>query len=182
VLIIFEVGYIFTEYFFDFFKAYISINILLTDIISVGLVLISSMLPYLVKYLIGYCHFYYQLGYGLIFYIYIYRRRKAKKLNNWNSFYGDSISNWILFNLAIFNKFIFNRNLIVLLKTIAIKSYLIVNFWIFAFLSKSVRVTKTVNLYNSVKKQYLFYNWTPLFKRTSYISFLSFLKRFSKRK
>lgn len=175
-------GYIFTEYFFDFFKIYVEINVVITNIFIIGLFFIKSILPYIVKYLIGYCHFYYQLGYGLIFYIYIYRRYKAKKTNNWNSFYGDSILNWVLFNVAIFNKFLFNRHFLVYLKTLIVKSWLIINFWVDEYLLKSVYVTKIKYTRTLFKKKYNFYNWTPLFKRTSYIAFFSFLKRFSKRK
>jgi len=42
----------------------------------------TNALPYIIKTVIGYCHFYYQLGYGLVFYIYIYRRYRANKKSN----------------------------------------------------------------------------------------------------
>lgn len=159
---------------------YLSINIWLNNVISFTLVFISSVLPYAVKYVIGYCHFYYQLGYGFIFYIYIYRRRKAKKSNNWSTFYGDSIANWVLFNISVFNKFLFSRMYITLIKQYIVKFFVTLNFVKTMQLQKSERnMTKFTNF---VRKNLILYNWTPLFKRTSYISFFTFLKRFSKRK
>ena len=86
-------GYIFTEFFFDTFKSYVYLSLVLHNLVFLFSDLIVNVLPYVVKYLIGYCNFYYQLGYGVIFYIYFFRRHKAKKLKNWNSFYNDSISN-----------------------------------------------------------------------------------------
>lgn len=74
--------YIFTEVFFESFKIYINIILLIELCIQTILALLSDILPIIVKYLIGYCHFFYQLGYGLIFYIYLYRRHKAKKTKN----------------------------------------------------------------------------------------------------
>ena len=175
-------GYIFTEYFFGVFKVYVSIDALLTNYLKVSLALVSSILPYIVKYSIGYCHFYYQLGYGLVVYIYIYRRRVAKKASNSDSFYGDSMINWILFNLSVFNKLIFNRDFVMYIKTLIMKSYLILNFWIGGSLLNGSNVIKLKHFCRSIKKQNFLHNWTPLFKRTSYIAFFSFLKRFSKRK
>lgn len=173
-------GYIFTEYFFDFFSMYLNITIWVNNVILFTLALISSVLPYAVKYVIGYCHFYYQLGYGLIFYIYIYRRRKAKKTNDWSSFYGESASNWVFFNISVFNKFVFSRAYVTLIKQLFITTYLSAQFMLVQFFKKSIS-TRT-KLINFVKKNLVLYNWTPLFKRTSYISFFTFLKRFSKRK
>ena len=175
-------GYIFTEYFFDFFKIYVNISILLTNIVLLILTLIIYISPYIVKYIIGYCHFYYQLGYGLIFYIYIYRRYNSKKYSDWSSFYGNSNSNWVLFNISVLNKFIFSINFITLIKTIITKSYVILKFWANEFIIDTAMFTKLKIVFNSNYNKIVLYNWTPLFKRTSYISFFSFLKRFSKRK
>lgn len=178
---LYSVGYIFTEAFFDIFKSYIHLNVLINSIISIILSVTKNVLPYLVKNLIGYCNFYYQLGYGIIFYIYIFRRYKSKKYNNWNSFYGASISNWVLFNTALFNKFIFSVNFNLYVKTILTRSALIVFFWFDNF-NKSAHVCKTRNVLNTFIQKNTNYIWTPLFKRTSYIAFFTFLRRFTKRK
>lgn len=178
----YRVDYIFTEFFFDFFKFYISLVILFENIINFVFSLSNDILPRIVRALIGYCHFYYQLGYGLIFYIYFFRRYKAKKYNNWKTFYGNSFLNWAFFNLSIFNKFIFNRNFLIYLKTLLAKSYQIMLFLLNLKNNSTFFSTKLKYIikYNFNKNIYI--AWTPLFKRSSYILFLTALKRFNKRK
>jgi hypothetical protein len=174
------VDYIFTEFFFNFISLYINLNTYVEFVFFSIFQLLNYYLPIFIKSLIGYCHFYYQLGYGLIFYIYIYRRRKAKKTKNWRSFYGNSIPNWFYFNISIFNKFLFNRNFILYLKSKITKHYTITLFWLNNLSNKDTILNKIKTL----KKINLFklYSWTPLFKKSSYISFLTLLKRFTKRK
>lgn len=75
-------GYIFTEYFFDIFKLYININYAITSGTTFCLIFLSDSLPFLAKYLVGYCNLYNQLGYGIICFVYLYRRHKAKKQKN----------------------------------------------------------------------------------------------------
>lgn len=174
--------YIFTEFFFNLLDNFISVSAHVNSAFEVVLTRLSEILPVLVRYSIGYCHFYYQLGYGLVFYIYLYRRRKAKKTNNWQSFYGNSILNWVIFNFSIFNKFIFNRNFIIYLKAKLTKTLAVVVFWLNNNQQQKNITTKTYNtlsvLFNTIKLQ----QWTPIFKRSSYISFVTLLKRFTKRK
>lgn len=175
-------GYIFTEYFYDFFKFYLDVNNALTTLIVAVLNYLSKTLPYLITYLIGYCHFYYQLGYGVLVVFYFYRRRQVKKAKNWNAFYKNSISNWVLFNISLFNKFIFNRNFIIYAWTILKKNALIIIFWFQNYNINSVFLTKLKITIMYCVNNVIMYSWTPLFKRTSYISFSTFLKRFIKRK
>lgn len=176
------VDYIFTEYFFNLLDNFIVVDAYLNTTFNSILTRLSEILPFLVKYSIGYCHFYYQLGYGLVFYIYIYRRRKARKTNNWQSFYGNSILNWILFNISIFNKFVFNRNFAIYLKSKITKTFAVIFFWVNNVKKNGNVFSKISNLYSIIKQNVKLHKWTPLFKRTSYISFTTFLRRFTKRK
>jgi len=143
---------------------------------------VSTTTPYIVKYIIGYCHFYYQLGYGLIFYIYFFRRYKAKRANNWKSFYGNSILNWFLLNISIFNKFLFNRNFIVYTKNTIVKAFQVSKFLLNQQITKNITLNKISTTLVMLNRKYKLNNWTPLFKRSSYIWFTTFLKRFTKRK
>jgi hypothetical protein len=73
------VDYIFTEIMIEFINTpFKLINIFFSALLST----LSITLPHIVKNFIGYCHFYYQLGYGLVFYIYLFRRYRAKKNKN----------------------------------------------------------------------------------------------------
>lgn len=154
----------------------------MNDVTITFLFFLSNTLPYIVKYLIGYCHFYYQLGYGLIFYIYFYRRHRAKKLNNWRSFYGNSITNWLLFNASVFNKYIFSRTYFIFFKASVTQAFTTIKFWLNNITISNISLRKFLLILKSFNTNYILYNWTPLFKRTSYISFSTFLKRFTKRK
>jgi hypothetical protein len=176
------VDYIFTEFFFNLLNTFISVNAHISSVFEAVLFWLSDFLPLLVKYTIGYCHFYYQLGYGLVVYIYLYRRRKAKKSNNWQSFYGNSTLNWVVFNLSIFNKFVFNRNFIIYLKAKLTKTLTVALFWLKNGYQYNTTIVKTFNVLNLLVKSSKLQQWTPLFKRTSYISFMTVLKRFTKRK
>jgi hypothetical protein len=176
------VDYIFTEYLVDILKTYTQINFLFENMLSFALTTISTTLPFVVKYLIGYCHFYYQLGYGLVFYIYFFRRYKAKKTKNWQTFYGNSILNWVIFNLSIFNKVVFTRNFLIYIKSKTLKSLQICVFLIKNMFNSSLMMSKLKKIvWFGINKNYN-HAWTPLFKRSSYISFTTFLKRFTKRK
>lgn len=174
--------YIFTEFFFNFLNNFVSVETYVNSMFESFLIQLSDTLPVLVRYTIGYCHFYYQLGYGFVFYIYLYRRRKAKKNNNWQTFYGNSILNWAIFNFSIFNKFIFNRNFIVYLKAKVTKAFAVLVFWFKSSTTNNLFLTKLYNLSILFFKKMTLQQWTPIFKRTSYISFMTLLKRFTKRK
>ena len=179
---IYGVDYIFTEFMFTFLNIYVNLNSHLESAFNVLLVWLSHSLPVLVRYSIGYCHFYYQLGYGLVFYIYIYRRRKAKKKSNWQTFYGNSILNWALFNTSIFNKFVFNRNFVSYLKAKLTKTISIFSFWFSSNFKKNTNAVKFFKLLSYYSNSINLQIWAPIFKRSSYISFLTLLKRFTKRK
>ncbi len=174
--------YIFTEFMFNFLNDYINVSNYVDSVFNTLLTSLSNSLPIIVRYSIGYCHFYYQLGYGLVFYIYIYRRRKAKKNNNWQTFYGNSILNWFLFNISIFNKFLFNRDFVAFLKAKLTKTFIVIFFWFNNSLKKNSILSKYIKIVAHVSSGLKLQTWTPIFKRSSYISFLTFLKRFTKRK
>lgn len=174
--------YIFTESFLDIIKFYTSVNIIVDNVFSSLLSVLGEIAPYFIRYTVGYCPFFYQISYGVAVYIYIYRRYRAKKLNNWKSFYGNSISNWLIFNLSIFNKFVFNRNFIIYVKNTLVKTIQVIKFLTTNYVIYSININKINALITHCRKQYLLFNWTPLFKRSSYIWFTTFLKRFTKRK
>jgi hypothetical protein len=163
-------------------RLFTSVSIFFDNVFNFLLNALSVSLPYVIKYLIGYCHFYYQLGYGLIFYIYFFRRYRAKKVNNWKSFYGNSVLNWLLFNISIFNKFLFNRSFIIYIKTLIIKLIQVTQFAIQNSLSTNTYFNRSSHILFIIYKKINLYSWTPIFKRSSYIWFTTFLKRFTKRK
>jgi hypothetical protein len=175
------VGYIFSEFFFEYINIYCNILLSIEIISNIIINTIAMFLPYFVKYAIGYCNFYYQLGYGIIFYIYFFRRYKAKK-KKITTFYGNSISNWILFNGVIFKNFLFKQPFV---------SYILTHLKIgknsfkYAFSTKLRNKQITHQFFNRIfvffKNSFL-YIWTPIFKKSSYISFVNLLKRFNKRK
>lgn len=160
------------------YNLYILLNLIFEPIRSTC----SHYLPLLIKMLIGYCHFFYQLGYGLVFYIYIYRRSKAKRSKNWSTFYGNSILNWFFLIISIFNKVIVGKNFLIHLKTKIYSTKKILQFVIISKFYKNITIKKTIFFLKNLNTVFLFKIWTPLFKRSSYIAFLVFLKRFTKRK
>lgn len=171
-------GDISTELFIMFASTHFVLSNILTAWITHILLIFSKILPYFVKYLIGYCHFYYQLGYGLIFYIYFYRRYKARKTKNWKTFYGNSVTNWFLFNTSIFIKFIFTKKFAVYvytLFTLTKKSFVFLCSLSTSYLTTSKMKFKKLSKLINFKLNFI---WTPIFKKTSYISILNSLKRF----
>jgi len=176
------VDYIFTEFTVEIYKYYINLYAIMLTISYNITEVFSLILPFVVKSFIGYCHFYYQLGYGLVFYIYIFRRYKAKKNKNWKHFYGNSIINWLIFNFSIFNKFVLNKNYIIFIKTHLSSTIIIIKFLVDRLESITVFYKKVKKLHKSIFLTSIKYVWTPVFKKSSYISFLTFLKRFGKRK
>lgn len=174
--------YIFTELFFDFLKTYIDIIFIIEMIFSNFFIVISILIPSFIKAVIGYCHFYYQLGYGLIFYIYIYRRYRSKKNKNWSTFYGNSVINWISFNLSIFNTTILNRAFLIFIVSEIKKVFIFLYFWFCLYTNNSKDFQKMKNIFLFLIKKTIVPTWTPLFKRSSYIAFVTVLKRFIKRK
>lgn len=181
-MLYYGVDYIFTESLSELILIYVNI----TNVVGIGfsklLITIATILPHVVKSLIGYCHFYYQLGYGLVFYIYVYRRYKAKKTKNWQSFYGRSVLNWIIFNFLLFNKLIVNRNFLIFLKTLCLRPIILIPIIITYADNLNLRLARFFKLLKVVVFSTSNYTWTPLFKRSSYITFLTALKRFTKRK
>ncbi len=143
--------------------------------------IILKPLPYIVRYLIGYCHFYYQLGYGLVFYIYIYRRRMYKK-KQLKSFYGNSVPNWILFNVSVFNKLFSSKGFWLFLKNQVSITITIIEFLILLFARRNHTLNRHHKNILFIYKKYARFSWTPVFKRTSYISVLNLLKRFRQKK
>lgn len=174
--------YIFTDLTRDVIFIYLDFQFSVDCVMLKVLNYISQTVPTITKNLIGYCHFYYQLGYGLIFYIYIYRRYRAKKTKNWRSFYGNSISNWAFFNLSVFNKFMFNRNFIIYLKIKIFKSTKLLLLSLATTGQTSEIFYKFKSILQFYSRYIILHAWTPLFKRSSYIYFVSFVKRFIKKK
>lgn len=161
--------------------SYISFYLIIDEIMTAFWVNVGLFLSLFVQKLIGYCHFFYQINYGFAFYIYFYRRYKAKKTKNWSTFYGNSVPNWLLLNVSIFNKLFFNRNFLLYVKTKVAKTIKIVLFLLHTETLRGV-IPKTTVRYKNAVSRYFNVIWTPIFKKSSYISFVTFLKRFSKRK
>lgn len=175
------------------YKLSIYLNILYNDLNNANIALWSYIsyfvdnvfyiYPYFVKYLIGYCHFYYQLGCGLIFYIYMFRRYKAKKTKNWKSFYGNSVSNWFLISVTFFKNSFFTKQFFLFIGQKILLYIKIINIWLIIFFKDNINYklfkTHTNKYFN---KRYIFSFWTPIFKKSSYINFYTFLNKFIKRK
>jgi hypothetical protein len=173
------VDYIFTEIMIEFINTpFKLINIFFSALLST----LSITLPHIVKNFIGYCHFYYQLGYGLVFYIYLFRRYRAKKNKNWKTFYGNSFTNWVIFVFSIFNKFFTDRKLFIYIKDQITTTLNIIYFLVISAPLKNNTFLKIKKLYKYLTKNSNSYTWTPLIKKSSYINFFTFLNRFTKRK
>ncbi len=175
-------AYIYTEFTFEVLQYYLNLNNIVDKAFTYLYTILNSILPGLVKAVIGYCHFYYQLGYGLVFYIYFFRRHRSKKNKNWKSFYGNSVSNWVLFTLSIFNKVLTQKTIFSFLNNQLLSTSLVIKFLFGCLTNNNHFFFKIRKLCSYVIANIVKYIWTPLFKRSSYISFLSIIKRFNKRK
>lgn len=170
---------------FTYLTELVQTSLLIHEIIWINLtwptILTPVTLSYFIKYLIGYCHFYNQLGWGLVFYIYFFRRYKAKKTNNNSTFYGNSILNWVELNFIYLLRQTPPKNIIAFFKS----KYSFVSAVIIFFFKNTYKGTinlfKLAQWYKALQKPSNV-SWTPVFKKTSYINILTFLKRFTKRK
>lgn len=138
-------------------------------------------LPFFIKYLIGYCNFYYQLGYGLIFYIYIFRKQRAKKKKT-KSFYGNSFLNWLITTSNWVKTQLFSRSFLALVKNNVYLYLEAINLKLVLNQNQNNTLTRLNKLRSVLFNQTLYVMWSPVFKRTSYINILSNLRRFFKKK
>jgi len=141
---------------------------------------VKATAPYFIKYLIGYCHFYYQLGWGLGMYIYLYRRYRAKK--NWNNFYKNSTLNWFLLKYSFLSKLIFSKAAWAFIKTYISVFYEIIYLVVNHVYLYTVLNNKHIRALLKNKSNNIYSFWTPVFKKSSYIGILNTLKRFISRK